>query len=191
MKSLKLLTLALAAALPLVAGVRPAAAAEITPIAQAVGEAEPFVISWVDTADGKVGIDAARITAAFSSVRYIFTDQGQLLLGQMQGQELKLVLPAAHMLKNEKNTYFLAHVRSADKTLFLDGSAVRYASDPTKGYAEWTLLTVGKDGSTVSTHIEQELAFQSGSSNPTPPPSGSLIQGRSRSGGTVRTSTGG
>lgn len=169
MKHLRVLGLAMAFALPVVVAPRPAAAASVNAVVQAVGESDPFVFSWVDGTDGKLSVNnqiASQIHDMFANARYLVTDQGQLILGQLQGQELKTIVPPTAVAKNQANTFFISHIRSQDKTLFLDGTIDRFTSDPTKGFAQFNLTLVAKDGSTISTLVQQMLAFPS--STPAP-----------------------
>jgi hypothetical protein len=173
MKHLSLLALAMTFALPVALAPRHAAAAEtVTAVAQAVGEADPFVFTWVDGADGKLSVNqqiAGQLHGMFASARYVVTDKGQLILGQLQGQELKPITPTSAVVKNQDGTFFISHVRSQDKTLFMDGTIDRFRSDPTKGFAQFNLTLVAKDGSTISTVVQQFLTF-SGSSPAANPP---------------------
>jgi hypothetical protein len=172
MKHLSLLGLAIAFALPVVVAPRPAAAAEtVTAVARAVGETDPFVFTWVDGADGKLSVNnqiAGQIHDMFAGAQYLVTDKGQLILGQVQGQELKAITPTSAVLKNQDGTFFISHVRSQDKTLFLDGTIDRFRSDMTKGYAQFNLTLVAKDGSTISTVVQQMLTFPSSAPAPNP-----------------------
>jgi hypothetical protein len=173
MKHLSMLGLAIAFALPIVVTPRPAAADTINAVAQAVGEQDPFVFTWVDGTDGKLSTNnqiAAQIHDMFAGVRYIVTDKGQLILGQLQGQELKAIVPVTAVAKNQENTFFISHIRTADKGIFVDGTIDRFKSDPTKGYAQFNILLVAKDGSTVSTLVEQALTFPGSAPAPGPAP---------------------
>lgn len=180
MKHLSLLALALAAALPVVVAPRPAAAAEtVTAVAQAVGDADPFVFTWVDGTDGKLSVDqqvAGQLHGMFANARYVVTDKGQLILGQLQGQELKTIAPTSAVAKNQDGTFFISHVRAQDKTLFLDGTIDRYRNDPSKGFAQFNLTLVAKDGSTLSTVIQQSLTFAGSSPAPNSPAPNSFPQ---------------
>jgi len=179
MKHLSLLGLAMAFPLPLVAAPRPAAAASVTAVAQAVGESDPFVFTWVDGTDGKLSINdqvASQIHDMFAGAQYLVTDKGQLIVGQLQGQELKAIVPPTAVVKNQANTFFISHIRSQDKTLFLDGTIDRFQSDPTKGYAQFNLTLVAKDGSTISTLVQQLLTFPSSAPAPTAPAPNSFPQ---------------
>ena len=174
MKKLSLFGLIGALALPLVVSARPAGAAEVKVIARAAGDNDPFVWSWVDGADGKLSIDektAAQLHDMFAGAQYLFTDQNTILVGRLQGQELKPIVPPVVEVHNEAQTYFLAHVRSQDKTLFLDGTIIRFKDEPTKGFAQWNLLLITKSGATISSKIEQELTFAANNTNPDPEPS--------------------
>jgi hypothetical protein len=93
MRTLSMLGAAFALALPLLGASRPAAATDVKPIAQAVGNKDPFVITWEDTADGKLDFaDDVRgvIHDLFASVQYVLTDSGQLLLVQKDGSKVVL-----------------------------------------------------------------------------------------------------
>lgn len=173
MKHLSLLGLAMAFALPVVVAPRPAAAAEtVTAVARAVGEADPFVFTWVDGTDGKLSVNAqiaGQIHGMFAGAHYVVTDKGQLILGQLQGQELKTIAPTSAVAKNQDSTFFISHVRSQDKTLFLDGTIDQFRGDPTRGYAQFNLTLVAKDGSTISTVVQQALTFPGSAPAPTPP----------------------
>jgi len=164
MKIVSMLGAAFALALPLLSASRPAAAADVKAIAVAVGDSDPFAMSWVDTADGKLDLDdsmAGQIHDLFAGVQYILTDSGQLLLAQGSGSNVNLIVPAANQVHNSKNTDFVVHVRSKDARLFLDGEIVRYSSDPSKGFASFTLLLLDGKGGSVSTLIDQDLSFAS------------------------------
>ncbi len=178
MKHLSLLALAMTFALPAALAPRPAAAADtVTAVAQAVGEADPFVFTWVDGVDGKLSVNqqiAGQLHGMFAGARYVVTDNGQLILGQLQGQELKTIAPTSAVAKNQEGTFFISHVRSQDKTLFMDGTIDRYRSDPSKGFAQFNLTLVAKDGSTISTVIQQLLTFSGGSPAPNSPASSPL-----------------
>ena len=169
MKKLSLFGLVCALALPLVTSARPAAAAELKVVARATGDNDPFVFTWVDGADGKLRTDAqaAGVShAAFAGAQYLFTDQGTIIIGRIQGQDLKLVVPPINEAHNEAGTFFVTHVRSGDKTLFLDGTINRYRDDPTQGFAQFNLLMVAKDGTTISTLIQQDLTFPASNTTP-------------------------
>ena len=168
-KQMPLMGLALALSLPLLAAARPSAAAGVNAIAQAVGDNDPLTISWADSADGKISLDdnmSAQVHGLFAGAQYILTDDGRLLLGHLKGSDLTLIVPQAAQIHNDKNTFFVTHVRSQDRALFLDGSITRFSDQPNKGYAEFTLLLVGKQGDTVSTHIEQDLVFADAGPSP-------------------------
>jgi hypothetical protein len=162
MKQLSMLSVAMTLALPLLCGARPATAADLKVIAQAVGENDPLTVSWLDNADGSLVISdllSGVIHDLFAGIQYVLTEDGQLLLRRLKGNEVSLILPAAAQVHNQKKTLFLIHMRSKDRTRFLDGSVNRFESNPSKGYAEFTLLEVLENGITASTHIEQDLVF--------------------------------
>src|SRR5687768_8610180 len=118
MKRWFLSTAALVLALPLAAA-RPAMAAEVKVVAQAVGDKDPFVISWADTVDGRSAIDDEMgeiVSALFAGAQYILTDNGQLLLGHLKGADLTLFMPQAAQVHNEAQTYFVVHVRNKERT---------------------------------------------------------------------------
>jgi hypothetical protein len=104
--------------------------------------------------------------AAFAGAQYLFTDQGSIIIGRLQGQELKLVVPPIAEMHNEAQTFYVTHVRSGDKTLFLDGTIRRYQDDPSQGFAQFNLLMVAKDGTTISTLIQQDLTFPANNTSP-------------------------
>ena len=74
MKQFPLMGLALTLAMPLLlSAARPAAAAEIKAIAQAVGSNDPLTISWADSADGKVTLNdnlSAQIHDLFAGAHF-------------------------------------------------------------------------------------------------------------------------
>jgi hypothetical protein len=161
MKRWFLTTAALFLALPLAAA-RPAMAADANTIAQAAGDKDPWIVSFADAPDGTISLSDEMAEFAydlFAGADYILTDNGQLLLGHLKGNEFTLILPRAAQKSYNSNNYFVAHARSEDRTLFLDGRIYRSKDDPKQGYAEFTLLVIGKDGYTFSTHIEQDLTF--------------------------------
>jgi hypothetical protein len=163
MKTVSMLGAAFALALPLLGASRPAAATDVKPIAQAVGEKDPYVITWEDTADGKLDFAddlRAVIHDLFASVQYVLTDSGQLLLVQTDGSKQIQILPAAYQIHNDKMTDFIVHLRTQDGQ-FLDGEIVRYHDDPSKGYANFTWLILLKNGGSLSTLIDQSLDFSS------------------------------
>jgi hypothetical protein len=158
--------------LPLVAAPRPARAVEVTVALRAVGEAEPFVFSWIDDKDGKISVDPGvddQIQALFAGAQYLVTDQNQVILAHGEGNEVAQVFAPAAAANNAEKTFFVVHLRSKDRTLFLDGTMERFNSDPKKGFAQWTLLLVNNDGSTISSVIQQNLTFPSATVSPTPP----------------------
>ena len=167
-----LLSWVLALALPLGAAARPAGAEEVTVVLRAVGEEAPFVFSWIDDKDGKISVDPGvneQIQALFAGAQYLVTDQNRVILAHGEGSELEQVFAPAVAANNEEKTFFVVHLRSGDRTLFLDGTVERFRSDPKKGLAQWNLLLVGNDGSTISSVIQQDLAFPSAPVSPTPP----------------------
>jgi hypothetical protein len=167
-KNLSLAGAVFALALPLLSAPLRASAANVNVIAQAAGDPDPFTLSWVDSADGKVGLDdkmAGQIHDIFAGVQYIFTDNNQLLLGQAKGSDLSLILPAANQIHNSKNTDFVVHLRSKDGKIFLDGEVLRFTDNPAKGYAQFTLLLLDSSGASASTLVEQPLAFPTGTSS--------------------------
>jgi hypothetical protein len=172
MKHLTLLSLAMALALPMVVAPRPAAAAEtVNAVAQAVGEQDPFVFTWVDGADGQLRVNpeiAQQFHGLFANARYLVLDNGQLVIGQLQGQELKTIAPTLAVAKSEDNMFFIAHYRSQDQKFALDGTIDRYRNDPSRGYAQFNLTVVTQDGSTATTLIQQNLTFPGSSPAPTP-----------------------
>jgi hypothetical protein len=175
MKKLSLFGLAVALALPLLAAVRPAAAAnQVTAVAQAAGEKDPFTLSWLDDAQGKTTktdqTTSQKIHDAFAGVQYIVTDQNQLIVGQASGSSLQPLLPPVNALDvtNGKG-YYVVHLRT--QSIFLDGTVYHYADDPTKGIARLTLVLIDQQGNSASTYIEQQLTWAGSSPNPGTPPS--------------------
>ena len=158
--------------LPLVAAPRPARAVEVTVVLRAVGEEAPFVFSWIDDKDGKISVDPGvddQVQALFAGAQYLVTDQNRVILAHGEGNELEQVFAPAVAANNAEKTFFVVHLRSKDRTLFLDGTIERSDGDPKKGFAQWTLLLVNNDGSTISSVIQQDLAFPSAPVSPTPP----------------------
>jgi hypothetical protein len=174
------LSLALTLALPLLSATRSASAAEPTTILQAIGEKEPLVISWVDTADNKVGLDgdfADTIADLLADVVYVFRADDdpqtfdQVLLGKLEGGQFKTVVPVLQMIRSSSNKFFIFHGRSVgtESTLIIDGSLFIFTSDPTSGLATMTMHLIHKNGEMTSTYVEQDVKLQ-GSSTPTPAP---------------------
>jgi hypothetical protein len=156
-------------ALPLGAAPRPAGAQEVTVVLRAVGEEEPFVFSWIDAKDGKVSVDDGvidQIAALFAGAHYLVTDQNRVILAHGEGNTLEQVFAPAVAANNETRTFFVVHLRSGDRTLFLDGTVERFQSDPKRGLAQWSLLLLANDGSSISSVIQQDLTFPS--TTPTP-----------------------
>ena len=162
----------LALALALGAAPRPAGAEEVTVVLRAVGGEEPFVFSWIDDKEGKVSIDpevTEPVLALFAGAQYLVTDQNRVILAHGAGNTLEPVFDPATTARNDAGTFFVAHLRSGDRKLFLDGTVERFRSDPKKGWAQWTLLLVSSNGTTISSVIQQELAFPTPTAPPTPP----------------------
>jgi hypothetical protein len=154
--------LALALALPLLTVARPGLAAETpTIVASAQGHAEPFVFAWVDGNDGSVKIDsklAEQVKNTFAQIRWVFLSNNRLVLGHLKGDTLETVFSPVQV-SNSAGTYFLYHQRSSDGKTILNGSAVRYSDDPSRGYAEFTLVLLQDGGTADTVHVEQTLAF--------------------------------
>lgn len=174
MKKFSLVGAMLATALPLLSGVRPAAAAtSITVAAQAAGDKNPFVMSWADSADGKTTATdskmAQKIHDLFGGVQFIITDKGDLVIGQVNGQNIQNLLPPAHAIDvNDGKGYYVVHLRA--NTVFLDGVIYRGSSDPTKGRARLTLLLIDAKGNSSSSYIEQPLTWATATPTPSPNP---------------------
>jgi hypothetical protein len=159
---LALAALSLTLSLPLLAPARPAAAAQLTVVAQATGDKDPFVLCFADDPKGQTGLDKTmgqKLHDSFASVQYLFTDQGQLLIGRLNGQDLQLVAPPALAAGFNKNTYFVVHARSADSKTFVDGVVFQFSDDPTQGLANLTVTLQDGKGNSRSAHIEQSLAW--------------------------------
>jgi hypothetical protein len=180
------LVLAFSLAMPLLSLAPPGHAAPPAPAAQpssqpttqpkvlkqAVGESDPFVITFVDSADGKLSTDskfASQIHDLFADTAWLFLDDGSLVIGQKNGDKLDSLFNPA-MLNNDKNTYFLFHLRT-NAGLFLDGTVNVSSKDPTQAFAEMTLLMMGDKGASATSHIEQVLTVQ-GQPAPQTQPSG-------------------
>ena len=160
--SLALAALSLTLALPLLAPARPAAAAQITVVAQATGDKDPFVLCFAEDAQGKSGLDktmAQKLHDSFANAQYLLTDQGQLLIGQGNGQNLQLVVPPALAAGFNKNSSFVVHARSADSKTFVDGVVFQFSDDPTQGLANLTVTLQDGKGNSRSAHIEQSLTW--------------------------------
>jgi hypothetical protein len=169
-----LLGWAIMLALPLGAAPRPAGAQEVTVVLRAVGEQEPFVFSWIDDKEGKTTVEDGvidQVTALFAGAQYLVTDQGRVILAHGEGNMVEQVFAPAASASNDTQTFFVVHLRSADRTLFLDGTMERFQNDPTKGFAQWTLLLLSNDGSSISSVIQQDLTFPS-ATTPLPAPGG-------------------
>lgn len=133
-------------------------------LAQAVGAAELLAITWVDTTDGKVGLDndlADTVHDLLSGAQYVFTDQGVVLARPRDGQ-LTPILPALHQTHTPDNLSFILHVRSpgAESQLIIDGSAHFSPEDPTRGRVTLTMHVLTKSGELASTYVEQHLTAQ-------------------------------
>jgi hypothetical protein len=168
MKRLSLFALALSLSLPLLAG-RPAAAAQqVTAVAQAAGEKDPFTLSWLDDAQGKTTktdqATSQKIHDIFSGLQYIITDQNQLILGQANGNNLQVLLAANALDVSQGKGYYVVHLRG--QGMFLDGTVYRFSDNPNAGIARLTLVLVDGQGNSASTYIEQGLTWAG--SNPAP-----------------------
>jgi hypothetical protein len=163
--------------LPLLGISLKANAAEPQVLARATGEAEPFALTWVDTTDGKLGLDddfAQTVVDMLGDAQYLFTDQGVLLAKPKDGQ-LTTILPVLNQVHTQSNRSFFLHVRSLreDNQLIIDGSAYISSQDPTQGFVTLTMHILGKDGELASTYVEQALKVQPNSApapQPTPEP---------------------
>lgn len=169
------LVLALSLTMPLLSLALPGRAAT-TPkvIKQAVGEKDPLAFTSTDSADGKLGTDskfAGQVHDMFANTVWLFLDDGSLVIGRKNGDTLNALFTPA-MVTNDKNTYFLFHLRTQNG-IFLDGTVNTNISskDPTLAYAEMTLLMMGDKGASATTHIEQYLTVQ-GETAPQNQPSG-------------------
>ncbi len=181
MKTLSLFALSLSLSLPLLAAVRPAAAAgtqQVTAVAQAAGEKDPFTLSWLDDAQGKTTktdqTTSKKIHDIFAGLQYIITDQNQLILGQASGSNLQVVLAANALDVSSGKGYYVIHMRG--QGIFLDGTVYRFGDDPSSGIARLTLVLVDAQGNSASTYIEQWLTWATNkpapSSNPSSNPFG-------------------
>jgi hypothetical protein len=176
MKQLSLFGLALTLALPLLAAGRPAAAAQqVTAVAQAAGEKDPFTLSWLDDAQGKTTktdqATSKKIHDVFAGAQYIITDQNQLIVGQGNGSNLQVVLAANAVDVSNGKGYYVVHQRG--QGLFLDGTVYRFGDDPTSGIARLTLVLIDQQGNSASTYIEQLLTWASSNPGPGSNPGGS------------------
>lgn len=169
MKTRAVLALAVCALTPLVAAPRPAAAAGVNAVVQAVGSADPFVFCWTDSAKGQVGTDdktAKKIHDALAGATYLVTDQLQFVIGKAKGNELSAVVTPGAAAKNKENTYFLIHGRSQDGKTVVDGTFFSFSDDPSKGIAYVTMVMQDGKGNAITAHIEQTLIF--GGAQPAP-----------------------
>lgn len=142
-------------------------------LAQAVGETEPLTITWVDTTDGKVGLDsdlAETVRDLLSDAQYVFTDQGVILAKPKDGK-LTPILPVLNQIHTQDNRVFILHVRSQgeENQLIIDGSTYFSTQDPTRGVVTLTMHILTKSGELASTYVEQRLTVQ-GNSTPAPAP---------------------
>lgn len=67
---------------------------------------------------------------------------------------------------NEQKSYYLFHRRTKEG-FFFDGTVSISSQDPTRGFVDMTLLILGNQGQSATTHIELNLTIQGA----TPPPS--------------------
>jgi hypothetical protein len=172
MKKLVLFAMTFAAVLPLVAA-RPAhAAAQVNVVAQAVGDKDPFALSWLDDTNGNTKTDqtmSQKIHDTFANVQYVITDTHQLLLAQGTGGNLKTILPPVNALdvSNGQGDY-VVHLRA--QSTFLDGVVYQFSDEPGQGLARLTLTLLDSKGNSASTYIEQGLTFATSQPSPTPQP---------------------
>jgi hypothetical protein len=161
-----LVVLIAAVAVPLLFLPLPAAAEEVTVTVRAVGHEDPFVFSWLEDAEGKLSFDSAveeQIYDLFSGVHILFTDQNRLILAHPKGNELQQVFSTMHERHTEDGTFAVVHMRSQDRTLFINGTVERFSSDPKRGFAQWNVLMIGAEGNSISTIIQQSLTFPTSS----------------------------
>ena len=155
--------IAVVCGLGMIAAVLPARAAQVTLLAEGVGDKDPFVVAFADGANGEISLDkdtGQRVHDKLAGVHYLITENGQLLVGAVNGTELATVLPAGAALSVSKdNTYFVVHARSEDRRTFVDGQIFRFTSDPSKGAAILTLSLFDGQGNSRSVHVEQDLTF--------------------------------
>src|SRR5260370_26240367 len=177
MKKLALFALTLALSLPLFAGARPAAAAQVTAVAQATGSKDPFALTWDDDTKGNTKTDDAaskKMHDLFAGLQYIITDQQTLILAQVSGSNLQQLLPPIAALDANGKGYYIVHLRA--QNVFVDGTVYHFSDDPSKGLARLTLVLLDSQGNSASTYIEQDLAWAgsnpSPASNPSPNPFG-------------------
>lgn len=126
-----------------------------------------FFFTFSDAADGSLSSDstyASQKQAQFSGISVVLFDNGALVLGTIQNNQLNAIAQLAEV--NTKDlTYTLAHSKSADGKTFLDGT-VSAATDLKTGFLELTLTEISQDGkSSKTTRIEFALS----NSNPVPP----------------------
>jgi len=163
MNTRTLLALAVCAVTPLFAAPRPAAAAGVNAIVQAVGDTDPFVFCWTDSAKGQIGTDKAtgqKLYGALAGATYLVTDQLQFVIGKANGNEITAVLTPGAAAKNSNNTYFLIHGRSQDGKTVVDGTFFSFSDDPSKGLAYVTVVMQDGQGNAITAHIEQSLSFR-------------------------------
>jgi hypothetical protein len=155
--------IAVVCGLGVMAAVLPARAAQVTLLLDGTGGKDPFVVAFADGANGEISLDkdtGQRVHDKLAGVHYVIADNGQLLVGSLNGTELTDVLPAGAALSVSKdNSYFVIHSRSADRRTFVDGELFRLTSDPSKGLAIFTLTLFDSQGNSRSVHVEQDLTF--------------------------------
>ncbi len=164
MKKLALFGLALTAAVPLL-NTSPAAAAatQENVVAQAVGDAQPGAIAWAVDAKGSKQIDSStsqKVASLFAGATYLVTDQGHLLIGQMNRSQLQPIFrQAIDALDVSGNQGLYYGVNLSTAGTFLNGAIMRDQQDPTKGFAIMDLVLVNPQGAAENIHVEQSLTW--------------------------------
>jgi hypothetical protein len=187
-KKYPLWTLALTLGLPL-AGWAQGAPGE-TVVAQAVGDQQPGVVAFYDSADGKTsGLDnsmSQKVASALAGAQYMLTDAGHLVVmpAHASGSSAQPVLPVANDVdvSGNQGTYYMVHSRTSSG--FLDGAVSRDLQNPSASYVILDLVLFDQQGDSESIHIEQNLTWATSPAAGTNPGSGSNSGSNNSVGGT-------
>jgi hypothetical protein len=129
-------------------------------IVQAVTALNLTVVTWVDHADGPVTRDpdqAAALQAMFANTTWKFFDNNKIEVSHPQNGKPGTFLtvddrsPPSHIA-------FFFHERAKDGAVY-DGYVLRNATDPTKGFAYFTIQRRGDLGTSTTSFIVLPLSF--------------------------------
>ncbi len=141
---------------------------ETKAVFSAQGETSPFVATLLDAADGTTSVspkDAGANTSLHSLIdgaTWQIYDNDTFQIGRMTEVGGKksfqpLLSGTAKALNNDK-TFFVIHLRTADRLTYLNGTIGSFPSDPSNGNVEFFVVDESADGKTArSTYALQDL----------------------------------